>query len=670
MIDFPELSLIMLCHDDNQIDWGNADENSPNAKQIIKDSRLAEAFKVEQFVVPPLQNGINNLSVYGLRFPGAQYCPRCGLIHQITRDMGRMVMEGVTFDQGMRAFNCIDCTNHQANIRSALVPMRFVIATEEGFLGDFPWDWFVHRRLPEQRKKNHKLYFKSRGGSAGLRDIIVESRSHNGNRLIASENLGDIFDQAIFTTPDAHGHYLNYVKGYLPKPWKGWHDNESYVTELINDIPSPEAIMNGEDLSDEAKRKFPRTMQRGAGNIIFPIIYSGILLPKTSFEQQCPPEVQKILDSTIESYKDNSPDTYQVYTNDQWRDLFLKNVEKNPNHKLLKLDYNIFSVKCFIKNYFGDNTEERYINKAVLLREQEFKAFTGPIMDDDTVWFNKAKVAGGAYNTLIDQDGLLDEVVLMEKLSALKVYKGFTRVRPLLGEELVFAEAADNLNATQRLEFDRIQDARKDPTHTRELPAVEVKGEGILLKFSNDRLNAWSNTYCDNRLDTINSNLQLVNRDFQQNHQLLTKRYLFLHTLSHILLKELAEDCGYSLSSLSEIIYCSSDDKIGTDDEMNGILIYTTTSDAEGSLGGLVEKGQPNYLSSIIKKGVDKARWCSSDPLCISADQGQGFMGLNLAACYSCVLLPETSCEKMNKYLDRAAVIGMLNNPDLGLFNQ
>ena len=103
---------------------------------------------------------------------------------------------------------------------------------------------------------------------------------------------------------------------------------------------------------------------------------------------------------------------------------------------------------------------------------------------------------------------------------------------------------------------------------------------------------------------------------------------------------------------------------------MNGILIYTTTSDAEGSLGGLVEKGQPEYFSSVIKKGVDNSRWCSSDPLCISTEQGQGFMGLNLAACYSCVLLPETSCEKMNKYLDRATLIGTLNNPEIGFFNQ
>ncbi|MBI5009232.1 MAG: DUF1998 domain-containing protein, partial [Bacteroidia bacterium] len=269
---------------------------------------------------------------------------------------------------------------------------------------------------------------------------------------------------------------------------------------------------------------------------------------------------------------------------------------------------------------------------------------------------------------LLQYPDLLDEVILLEKLSALKIYKGFTRVKPLMSEELAFADTADNLHGNQLIEFLRIQDARKDQMHTKELPAVEVKGEGILLKFNNKKLNEWAKIYPDSRLKTINENLIQANLDFNQNHQLINKRYLFLHTFSHILLKEVSEDCGYSLSSLSEIIYCSAENNIGTENEMNGILIYTTTSDAEGSLGGLVEKGRADYLSSIIKKGVDKARWCSSDPLCITANHGQGFLGLNLAACYSCVLLPETCCEKMNKYLDRATIIGTLKSRDIGLF--
>lgn len=669
IIDFPELSLIMLCHDDNYRDWGEQNHDSPNSRIIIKDNRLAEAFNVDHFIVPPQQDGIKNLTTYGVRFPRAQYCPKCGLIHFISKSRGQIVKNRGSFDQTMNAFTCDDCTNNQTGQGPKLIPMRFVISTEEGFLDDFPWDWYVHKNKPNERKQGHKLFYISKGGSAGLSDIIIESRDKNNNNLVIKRDLGDIFNQEIFTENcPVHGHYLRFTKGYLSKPWKGWHNDKEYVSELISDIPGTDSIMQGDELSDKAKKKFPRTMQRGAGNIIFPIVYSGILLPESTYEQQCPIEVQQIIESTIVNLKDNLSDTFGSYSNDAWREFFIKQVQDNDKHKLCQLGYHLHKIMSFIRNHFGTETQHHYVNKAALLRQQEFKAFTGNILNDEKIWFAKKNENGLEYNNLLQIPDLIDKVILLEKISALKVYKGFTRIKPLLNEELAFADGADNLDESQLTEFQRIQDARKDPLHTRELPAIEVKGEGILLKFNNEKLNKWANIYPVSRLNTINENLKQANLVFNQNHQPINKRYLFLHTLSHILLKELSEDCGYSLSSLSEIIYCSSEENIGTQDEMNGILIYTTTSDAEGSLGGLVEKGQSKYLSSVIKKGVNKARWCSSDPLCITAAHGQGFLGLNLAACYSCVLLPETSCEKMNKYLDRATIIGTLQS-NIGLFN-
>lgn len=668
MIDLPGISLIMLNHDNANSDWGESDngQENPNRKTVIKDNRLAEAFKVDHFVTPPILDGVNNLTAWGIRFPRAQYCPKCDLIHIINRDTGTQPNpKGIQLNMAMDPIFCSNCLDYQTGTGPKLIPMRFVIATEEGFLDDFPWDWFVHKNRPHERKRGHKLYLKTKGGSASLNDIVIESRRIDDS-IVDRMPLGEIFNQEIFTeTSSTDGHYLNYVKGFMPKPWKGWHNNTQFVEELISDIPAN--LMEGDELTAKAKRKFPRTMQRGAGNIIFPIVYSGILLPQETYEQQCPPDIQQILDGNMIALKDNIPDIYEGYSNDQWRDFFLEVVLKKPNHQLNNLAFNSIQVNSFIRNYFGENTADQFINKATLLRRQEFKAFTGNYLFDNKIWFKKKNVPGQQYNTRLGVPDLLDDVILLEKLSALKVYKGFTRVKPLMKEELAFANSDDNLG-DGILEFQRIQDARKDPLHTRELPAVEVRGEGIFLRFNNNKLNSWASQYPNSRLNSINDNLSQVNLDFGQEHQLINKRYLFLHTFSHILLKELAEDCGYSLSSLSEIIYCSADTEIDSNDEMNGILIYTTSSDSEGSLGGLVEKGDPRYFSSVIKKGVDKARWCSSDPLCITTDHGQGFMGLNLAACYSCVLLPETSCEKMNKYLDRAAVIGTLNKPRIGLF--
>ena len=62
--------------------------------------------------------------------------------------------------------------------------------------------------------------------------------------------------------------------------------------------------------------------------------------------------------------------------------------------------------------------------------------------------------------------------------------------------------------------------------------------------------------------------------------------------------------------------------------------------------------------------------WCSVDPVCmeISDRGGQGPSSLNLAACHNCGLVPETSCESFNSYLDRAMLTGTIENKNMGYF--
>jgi hypothetical protein len=115
---------------------------------------------------------------------------------------------------------------------------------------------------------------------------------------------------------------------------------------------------------------------------------------------------------------------------------------------------------------------------------------------------------------------------------------------------------------------------------------------------------------------------------------------------------------------LKERIYCS-DASEGK--EMAGILIYTACGDSEGTLGGLVRQGRADTFPKIFNKAIENARTCSNDPVC-SLSQGQGRDSLNLSACYSCALIPETSCEEFNSFLDRGVVIGTFDNPMLGFF--
>jgi len=92
---------------------------------------------------------------------------------------------------------------------------------------------------------------------------------------------------------------------------------------------------------------------------------------------------------------------------------------------------------------------------------------------------------------------------------------------------------------------------------------------------------------------------------------------------------------------------------------MAGILIYTAAGDSEGTMGGLVRLAEPEALGRIFLNAIDEAGWCSADPVCREAASsgGQGPESLNLAACHSCALLPETSCEAFNKYLDRMLLV-------------
>ena len=125
-------------------------------------------------------------------------------------------------------------------------------------------------------------------------------------------------------------------------------------------------------------------------------------------------------------------------------------------------------------------------------------------------------------------------------------------------------------------------------------------------------------------------------------------------------------ECGYTASSLSERIYSTYS---GDKHKMAGILLYTSSSDSDGSLGGLVRCGRPENLKVTLDEAFASADWCSSDPLCMESS-GQGYKGLNYAACHACLLLPETSCEMRNCLLDRASLVGLPDAHSVGYFSR
>jgi hypothetical protein len=244
-----------------------------------------------------------------------------------------------------------------------------------------------------------------------------------------------------------------------------------------------------------------------------------------------------------------------------------------------------------------------------------------------------------------------ERINLVERLRETRVFHGFDRLQPSASPLLGMPDTA-----MKQL----FRDGALAPPE-RWLPAVEIFGEGIYLELREDRLRRWQQQnarWIRERLD--DAFIIRLGGIFQALPPLgpLTSgwasRFLLIHSLAHILINQLVFECGYSTASLRERLYVSADASA----PMAAVLIYTAAGDAEGTLGGLVRLGRPERLGAVVQRAIDRASWCSADPVCSEHLGGQGSRLVNLAACHSCVLLPETSCETINQGLDRAMVVG------------
>ena len=240
-------------------------------------------------------------------------------------------------------------------------------------------------------------------------------------------------------------------------------------------------------------------------------------------------------------------------------------------------------------------------------------------------------------------ESIFDSISIIEKLTVINALVGFTRIHPWDGD----------LNSSQLATL-----SRKKKNW---FPAVKLIGEGIFFKFNKAVISQWESAVA-NKYQQMAAELE---KSFFTNDR-FSPQYVALHTFAHLLIRQLAEDCGYSASSIKEKIYSTYMDEPNRP-HMSGVLVYLSTSDSEGSLGGLISiASDPKRMQSILKNMLHKALWCSADPLCCASTQ-QGFHSLNYAACHDCVLLPETSCEFRNVLLDRVSIVGKPDKPNIGL---
>lgn len=244
-------------------------------------------------------------------------------------------------------------------------------------------------------------------------------------------------------------------------------------------------------------------------------------------------------------------------------------------------------------------------------------------------------------------------VLLLERLREVNALLGFTRV-----------EAPEESNDPD--EQPPMADLSATPPEW--VPAGEVHGEGIFIRFNDAELKKWESEDAVLNRDKL---LLHGHRGWRNSRKLDPGqgypgvRYTMLHTLSHLLIRELALECGYNASSIRERVYADTD----SSHPQAGILIYTAAADSDGTLGGLVDLGKPENLGRLLKQALARAEVCASDPLCAEHDPEKD-RSLHAAACHACSFVSETSCERGNRYVDRALVVPTLETADTAFFDK
>lgn len=299
-----------------------------------------------------------------------------------------------------------------------------------------------------------------------------------------------------------------------------------------------------------------------------------------------------------------------------------------------------------------EGTQEISDEEAGDLKGPEWATFSRPEETETAPDFRLRQVAPPrAYA------GLLSDVVLVERLREVRALVGFTRI----GSPGDFNEAVE-VPAERRVAL-----SRRPP---RWVPASEVRGEGIFLRFDEGKISAWCATEAARERE----------KEFFEAHRRWRRarnidppaagfpgiRYVLLHSFAHAFVRQLAVGSGYTTASIRERIYSREPGDEGG--PMAGVLVYTAAPDSEGTLGGLVSLGEPKVLGPHLDAALEHVRLCASDPLCSEHTPHEAI--LHGASCHACLFAPETSCERGNKYLDRSTLVGTLRHEAEAFFEQ
>jgi hypothetical protein len=493
-----------------------------------------------------------------------------------------------------------------------MIPVRFVAICQNGHIEDVPFMRWAHRGEPDPGRAHSLMYIET-GGSGDLGDIILQCECGDRRSLagITRENALSFIqgDEDEHTEEDRLDHRCNGLK-----PWTG----------------SEEPSTCGENL---------QVVLKGASNVHFSKMVSSIYIPENNeIRDICDKIIDRLTLETLKSYYKLDPD-----------DLMTLGivVETQPELKG-RIEIKGDILKEIVKTITEE--EDRNPIDEVDYRLREYQVFSGPdVNQTELVTKSFPGFTGYTDGDFLNEN--FEKVVLVEKLRETSAFVGFTRRYP-----------DSRLTREQLVEL--LSDEEKNW-----LPGYVVLGEGLFFQFKKDKIERWKKHFRENvqsdHVERYHSYRSLLNPNYETRS--LDEVFVFIHTFAHLLIKRLCYNCGYGSTSLKERLYFSN----VAGKEMNGVLIYTASSDSSGSLGGLVNQGRQALLAKNVREAIEDASWCSADPVCMDVGlrSGQGPGSSNGAACHNCAVIAETSCEEFNLLLDRSTVVGSLERSDLGYFS-
>jgi len=378
-----------------------------------------------------------------------------------------------------------------------------------------------------------------------------------------------------------------------------------------------------------------RVLQRGASNVHFPVVCSSLSIPPASeAAMQIIQEMRTTLDAVPPS---TIPDVLAGFAR----------------------QYGI-SVEPLLAAWRTTRALETGHEQLTerIARAEEYAALCED-RDDPVI----AGVVPQFMNAVSDPPAALtrwfDLVGAVSRLREVRAIAGFSRIepRPVAAEDVAEAIRQGAVSPLSR-------------TPKNWLPAAEIRGEGIFLRFCGAAIDDWvaQNPGVTDRATQLDGQSQAIarrrghTRDYR-----ITPRLLLVHSFAHALIRQISIECGYSSSALRERLYVA--DETAEAPAMNGVLIYTGSPDSEGSLGGLVRLAAHELLEPIVMRTLESAGWCGSDPVCLETEPALAGERVSGAACHCCLLLPETACEKFNRELDRTVLVGDAGSGHSGFFD-